>query len=245
MRVLVVEDDQALGVFLKKGLEAEGHYAHWVGDGEAALVCAAEDPPDLIVLDLGLPKLDGMEVLAGLQARRDDAAVLVLTGRNDLQARVKCLDLGADDCLLKPFSFLELIARCRALLRRRRQTADPVLRLRDLELHRIDRRVLRAGQPVDLTAREFALLECLLLHRGECLSRAQLLAEVWGTTAETGTNIVDVYINYLRRKVEGPAPEVRLIETVRGLGYRVGVSPKRPLRDASVAPDASQGSAHP
>lgn len=244
MRVLVVEDDRALGVFLQKGLEAEGHHAHWVGDGEAALLYAAEDPPDLIVLDLGLPKLDGMEVLAGLQARHDDAAVLVLTGRSDLQARVKCLDLGADDCLLKPFSFLELIARCRALLRRRRQTTDPVLRYRDLELHRIDHKVLRAGRPVDLTTREFALLECLLLHRGECLSRVRLLAEVWGPSAETGTNIVDVYINYLRRKVDGADPQTRVIETVRGLGYRVGVPPKLPVTHAQIPPAALLGSAH-
>jgi DNA-binding response OmpR family regulator len=244
MRVLVVEDDRALGIFLQKGLEAEGHYAHWVGDGEAALLYAAEDPPDLIVLDLGLPKLDGMEVLAGLQARHDDASVLVLTGRSDLQARVKCLDLGADDCLLKPFSFLELIARCHALLRRRRQSADPVLHHRDLELHRIDHKVMRAGRSVDLTTREFALLECLLRHRGECLSRVQLLAEVWGTSAETGTNIVDVYINYLRRKVDDADPQTRVIETVRGLGYRIGLPLKRSLDRPPVPLVALQGGAH-
>ncbi len=224
MLVLVVEDDPALGAFLKKGLEGEGHRVDWVEDGEAALARAAEGCPDLIVLDLGLPKRDGLEVLGELRARHDDAAVLVLTGRGDLQARVESLDMGADDCLLKPFSFLELTARCRALLRRRQQFADPVLRCDDLELHRVEHRVMRAGHVIGLTGKEFALLECLMLHRGECVSRSQLLQEVWQVREESGTNIVDVYINYLRRKVDaGAASDVRrgLIQTVRGTGYRV------------------------
>ena len=229
MRVLVVEDDHALGAFLKKGLETEGHRVDWVEDGEAALVHTAEDRPDLIVLDLGLPKRDGLEVLAELRARHNDAAVLVLTGRGDLLARVECLDVGADDCLLKPFSFIELTARCRALLRRRQQFADPVLRCDDLELHRVEHKMMRGGRTIDLTAKEFALLECLLLHRGECVSRRQLLEEVWQMRGESGTNIVDVYINYLRRKMDGATmhdPRRSLIQTVRGTGYRVS----EPLR---------------
>jgi DNA-binding response OmpR family regulator len=148
----------------------------------------------------------------------------VLTGRGDLQARVESLDMGADDCLLKPFSFIELTARCRALLRRRQQFADPVLRCDDLELHRVEHKVTRAGLTIGLTAKEFALLECLMLHRGECVSRSQLLQEVWQMREESGTNIVDVYINYLRRKVDaGGVRDVRrrLIQTVRGMGYRV------------------------
>lgn len=224
MHVLVVEDDRALGAFLKKGLETEGHRVEWVEDGEAALAYSAEGRPDLILLDLGLPKRDGLEVLSELRARHDDAAVLVLTGRGDLQARVESLDMGADDCLLKPFSFIELTARCRALLRRRQQFADPVLRCDDLELHRVEHKVTRAGLTIGLTAKEFALLECLLLHRGECVSRSQLLQEVWQMREESGTNIVDVYINYLRRKVDaGGVRDVRrrLIQTVRGMGYRV------------------------
>jgi DNA-binding response OmpR family regulator len=225
MRILVVEDDRSLGAFLRKGMELEGHRIEWVEDGEAALVHAAENHPDLILLDLSLPKRDGMEVLTELRARHDDAAVLVLTGRNDLHARVQCLDMGADDCLLKPFSYFELTARCRALLRRRQQFADPVLRHGDLELHRIEHKVTRAGLTIGLTAKEFALLEFLLLHRGECVSRSQLLAEVWQMNTETGTNIVDVYVNYLRRKVDvGANQDARagLIETVRGAGYRLG-----------------------
>ena len=169
--------------------------------------------------------------------------MLVLTGRNDLHARVQCLDLGADDCLLKPFSFYELTARCRALLRRRQQFADPVLRHGDLELHRIEHKVMRAGRSIDLTAKEFSLLEFLMLHRGESVSRSQLLTEVWQMPTETGTNVVDVYINYLRRKLD--AGEVHdlhngLIETVRGSGYRLGGLGRKPMgRELGrTAPDA-------
>jgi DNA-binding response OmpR family regulator len=158
---------------------------------------------------------------------------------------VQCLDQGADDFLLKPFSFIELIARCRALLRRRQQSPESVLRLGDLELHRVEHKVTRAGRPIGLTTKEFALLECLLLHRGECVSRSQLLAEVWQMRSDTTTNIVDVYINYLRRKVEdGAAPKgthglahgshPRMIETVRGMGYRVGGPAQKIPTRASV-----------
>jgi DNA-binding response OmpR family regulator len=236
MRVLIVEDDRALGAFLRTGLETEGHSVEWVEDGEAALVQAAAHPPDLMVLDLSLPKRDGMEVLAEMRARHDDASVLVLTGRNDIDARVECLDLGADDCLLKPFSFFELTARCRALLRRREQFADPVLKYGDLRLNRIEHKVKRAGREIELTAKEFSLLEYLLMHRGECVSRSQLLADVWQIDKETGTNVVDVYINYLRRKLDAGEPldaTTALIETVRGRGYRLGALGRAQARDFS------------
>jgi len=238
MRVLVVEDDRALGVFLKKGLEFEGHDVAWVGDGEAALLYAADQRPDLLVLDLSLPKRDGMEVLAELRERHNDVSVLVLTGRNELDTRVGCLNLGADDCLLKPFSFFELTARCKALLRRREHFADPVLRHGDLQLHRMDRSVSRAGRRIDLTTKEFALLECLLLHRGQCVPRSQLLAEVWPMSPEAGTNVVDVYINYLRRKLSAAEPDpdpTPLIETVRGSGYRLCSNERKPLSPAPIA----------
>jgi DNA-binding response OmpR family regulator len=226
MRVLVVEDDCSLGAFLRKGMELEGHRVEWVEDGEAALAHAAANHPDLILLDLSLPRRDGTEVLAEMRARHDDAAVLVLSGRNELNERVQCLDLGADDYLLKPFSYFELKARCRALLRRRQQFADPVLRCGDLELHRIEHKVTRAGAVISLTAKEFSLLEYLLLHQGECVSRSQLLVEVWQMPEQAATNIVDVYVNYLRRKLEGG---VDLIETVRGAGYRLGGPAKKPV----------------
>jgi DNA-binding response OmpR family regulator len=225
MRVLVVEDDPALGLFLKKRMQMEGHRVELAEDGEAGLARAAEIRPDLMLLDLGLPRRDGIEVLTELRATNSDTAVLVLSARCDLESRVRCLDLGADDCMLKPFSFFELLARCRALLRRRGQVADPVLRHGDLELHRAEHRVTRAGAVINLTAKEFALLEYLLLHRGECISRSELLTEVWQIDPATGTNVVDVYVNYLRRKVDGGVAHgarPSLIDTVRGVGYRLG-----------------------
>jgi DNA-binding response OmpR family regulator len=236
MHVLVVEDDRSLGAFLKSGLEFEGHRVEWVEDGEAALDRSVAEHPDLVLLDLCLPKRDGMEVLAEMRARHDDAAVLVLSGRVDLNARVQCLDMGADDYLLKPFSFSELRARCRALLRRRQQFADPVLRHGDLELHRIEHKVTRGGRTIALTAKEFALLEYLMMHQGECVSRSQLLADVWQMPEQTGTNVVDVYVNYVRRKVDDGARDPHafggcggLIETVRGSGYRLGGLGRKPV----------------
>jgi DNA-binding response OmpR family regulator len=241
VRVLVVEDDRSLCAFLRRGMEQEGHRVDCASDGDAALEQAGADHPDLILLDLSLPKRDGMEVLAELRKRHVDAAVLVLSGRNDLQARVQCLDMGADDYLLKPFNFVELTARCRALLRRRQQFADPVLRCGDLELSRIEHKVTRAGRAISLTAKEFVLLEYLLQHQGECVSRSQLLAEVWQTQEQTGTNLVDVYVNYLRRKVDGVKEEVALIETVRGAGYRLGgIGRKPPNQIESQTPGASR-----
>lgn len=225
MRVLVVEDDRFLGAFLKSRLELKGHQVGWVEDGEAALVQTAAEHPELVLLDLGLPKQDGMEVLAEMRARHDDALVMVLTGRRDTHVQEQCLDMGADDCLLKPFSFHELMARCRALQRRREQYSNPVLRHGNLELHRIEHTVARAGLTIELTAKEFALLEFLMLHRGECVSRSQLLTEAWQMPAQTNTNVVDVYINYLRGKLEGAGlhgAHDGLIETVRGMGYRLG-----------------------
>jgi DNA-binding response OmpR family regulator len=225
MRVLVVEDDAALGLFLQKGLKLEGHEVTLVGDGESALSYAAEHRPDLIVLDLSLPRKDGTEVLSELRGRFDETVVLVLTGRSQVEERVKCLNLGADDCLLKPFSFHELTARCRALLRRRDQFADPVLRHGDVELNRMERRVVRNGRVIELTVKEFSLLEFLLLRRGRCCSRSELLREVWQMSPDAGTNVVDVYVNYLRKKLGAAnvdGDEGSVIETVRGEGYRMG-----------------------
>jgi DNA-binding response OmpR family regulator len=224
MRVLIVEDDAALGSFLQKGLQLEGHDVVWLGDGEAALEYAASERPDLMVLDLGLPKRDGIEVLEAMQGLYGGMAVIVLTGRAQVTERVRCLNLGADDILMKPFSLHELTARCRALLRRKEQFADPVLRSGDVELNRMDRKVSRAGRAIELTVKEFCLLEYLLQRRGRCCSRSELLREVWHMSPDAGTNVVDVYVNYLRKKlVDGPGAVADVvIETVRGEGYRVG-----------------------
>jgi len=234
MQVLIVEDDVALGSFLQRGMKLEGHDVALVGDGEAALLHVVEHRPDLMVLDLSLPRKDGTEVLAEMQGRFDEMAVLVLTGRNEVEERVKCLNLGADDCLLKPFSFQELTARCRALLRRREQFADPVLRHGEVELNRMDRRVARSGRAVELTVKEFNLLEFLMLRRGRCCGRSELLREVWHMSPDAGTNVVDVYINYLRKKLSAANGDLdtgySVIETVRGEGYQMGSMAKMPLR---------------
>jgi DNA-binding response OmpR family regulator len=244
MRVLIVEDDLALGLFLQKGLKLEGHDVEWLGDGEAALERLMLEPPDLMVLDLSLPKKDGTEVLEAMLGRFEGMAVLVLTGRNDVEVRVRCLNLGADDCMLKPFSFHELRARCRALLRRREQFADPVLRCGGVELNRMERRVVRDGLPVELTVKEFTLLEFLLQRQGLCCSRVELLREVWQMSPDTGTNIVDVYVNYLRKKLAAVHPEGAnapgIIETVRGTGYVLG-KPASSGRERAIGKDSQRG----
>ena len=231
MRVLIVEDDPALGMFLQKGLGLEGHEVALRTDGHTGLEHALEHAPDLMVLDLSLPRKDGVQVLEEMQGRFAGTSVLVLTGRNGVEDRVKCLNLGADDCLLKPFSFSELTARCRALMRRREQFADPVLRWDGVELNRMERRVVRGGQVVDLTGKEFALLEYLMLARGRTCSRSALLREVWQMSPDAGTNVVDVYVNYLRKKLgaaRGTADGIdRLIETVRGEGYALAMAGER------------------
>ena len=246
MRVLIVEDDLALGLFLTKCLAAEGHEVQRAEDGDAAVRLAIEYQPELMLLDLSLPRKDGLEVLAELAGRLTGTSVLVLTGRNVLEDRVKCLDLGADDCLLKPFSFTELIARCRALLRRRVQFADATLRAGDIELNRIEHKVTRAGRTVDLTAKEFALLEYLMGARGRTCSRSELLHEVWQMSPDAGTNVVDVYVNYLRKKLcatstglplglPGTGGADRVIETVRGEGYCMSLAgAKRPVRSVGL-----------
>ncbi len=220
MRILVVEDDVPLASFLRKGLEAE-HYAVDVApDGEEARWLACECEYDLMVLDLNLPKLDGFGVLGRVRPKRPSLPVLVLTGRSRLEDRVHVLDSGADDCLLKPFSFTELSARVRALLRRRPVTATTLLKVADLELDRVERTVRRAGKRIELTSKEFGLLEYLLRNAGHRITRNMIVEHVWNLSFDTGTNIVDVYINYLRKKVdEGFSP--RLIHTVRGVGYEL------------------------
>ena len=237
MRVLVVEDDRALGVFLQKGLTYEGHEVEWVGDGDAAVERARHWTPDLVVLDLGLPQRDGHEVLAILSEESSRSSVLVLTGRGEVEERVRCLNLGADDFLPKPFSFQELTARCRAILRRRERYADPVLRWDDIALDRLRRTVERAGIPVELTGKEFALLESLMLRWGQTCSRAELLEQVWQLAPETPTNVLDVYVNYLRRKLGAvsDAPTA-LIETVRGIGYRMAARPAELHAAAHLGP---------
>ena len=219
MRLLIAEDDKALGLFLSRGLEADGHRVRVAYDGAAAVEAFREEMPDLTILDLNMPIKDGEQVLDEIRAMDADLPVLVLTARQDVDTRVRCLDHGADDLMIKPFSLHELRARCRALLRRKRE-ARLRLRAGDLELDRLDHTVRRGGIPVMLTNKEFALLEHLMLNRSQCVSRVELLDSVWNLEPAQTTNIVDVYVNYLRRKLKDPPPG-QLLRTVRGQGYTV------------------------
>ena len=194
MRILVVEDDAPLATFVRKGLEAE-HYAVDVAeDGELARQMAADSDYDLMILDLNLPKLDGIGVLHAVRPKKPSLPVLVLTARSRVEDRVQSLDTGADDCLIKPFSFTELSARVRALLRRGPRTIETVLRVSDLELDRVARRVERAGKLIELTSKEFALLEYLMRNAGRRVTRAMIVEHVWNLSFDTSTNIVDVYV---------------------------------------------------
>ena len=219
MRLLIAEDDLALGNFLRRGLEADGHEVTVAGDGAQAISLFRQQLPDLTILDLSLPVLDGERVLAEARAREPELPILVLTARTEMDVRIRCLDAGADDLMLKPFSLYELRARCRALLRRRRE-ARLLLRAGDLELNRIDHTARRDGRLIELTNKEFSLLEKLMLQRGRCVSREELLDSVWHMEPAQTTNIVDVYVNYLRRKLHDAAPGA-LLRTVRGKGYMV------------------------
>lgn len=219
MRLLIAEDDSALGLFLSRGLEADGYRVRVAADGGAATEIFRQETPDLTILDLNLPVKDGEQVLEEFRAVDPDSPVLVLTARQEVDTRVRCLDLGADDLMTKPFSLHELRARCRALLRRKRDTRL-LLRAGNLELDRLDHAARRDGLPILLTNKEFSLLERLMLNRGQCVSRVELLDTVWNMEPAQTTNIVDVYVNYLRRKLNDPPPGI-LIRTVRGQGYMV------------------------
>ncbi len=189
MRILVVEDDGPLSAFLLKGLEAEHYAADAASDGEQARGMALASEYDLIILDLNLPKLDGIEVLRAVRARKPSLPVLVLTARSRIEDRVHSLDSGADDCLIKPFSFTELSARVRALLRRGPRTVETVLHVADLEMDRVERKVKRAGKNIELTSKEFALLEYLLRNAGRRVTRNMIIEHVWNLSFDTSTNV--------------------------------------------------------
>lgn len=219
MRILVVEDDRKVASFIRKGLEEEGHAVEVAGDGAAAIERATDGAPwDLVVLDVMLPKGDGFGVLKALRQEGLRMPVLMLTARDAVGDRVTGLDLGADDYLSKPFAFEEFLARVRALLRRGGTGSAPVLRLADLTLDPATREVRRGARRVELTAREHTLLEYFLRNAGRVLTRPMLAQHVWGLDFDPESNVVDVYVGYLRRRIEGPG-ERRLLHTVRGVGY--------------------------
>ena len=224
MRLLVVEDEVKMAGLLKRALDEEGYAVDVTGSGEEALWLGTENPYDAIVLDLLLPDVDGFAVCRGLRERGRWTPVLMLTARDAVRDRVAGLDAGADDYLTKPFSLAELLARLRALIRRGATERPSVLRVGDLSLDPAARSVARDGQAIELTAKEYALLEFFMRHPGEVLTRTRLIEHVWDFAYEGDSNVVDVYVRYLRNKVDRPFGRDS-IETVRGSGYRLRSEP--------------------
>ena len=218
MKILVIEDDPTVGEYVKRGLEEQRWGVDLVSDGEEGERHARSEAYDLIVLDMRLPGKSGMEVLHDLRARGFERPVLVLTAQDAVDAKVGALRAGADDYVTKPFAFEELLARVEALSRRPRAIASPVLKVADLELDKDTRTVTRGGELVDLTPKEYTVLEYLMRHAGRVMSRTLITEYAWGYHFDPGTNIVDVVINHLRKKIDASSSP-KLIHTVRGVGY--------------------------
>ncbi|MBA2450704.1 MAG: response regulator transcription factor [Chloroflexi bacterium] len=219
MRILIIEDELGIVRFLERGLTAHGHQVVSADNGDDGVLLAVDETVDFVLLDISLPGLDGHEVLRRIRAVRPGLPVLMLTARDDLRNKVSALDAGADDYLTKPFAFEELLARIRALTRRADQPRAAQLEAGDLWVDLLSRRARRGSRPVELSSREFALLEYFMRHPGQVLSRQQILSAVWEYAFDGGSNVVDVYIRYLRRKIDRGG-EPSLITTIRGAGYR-------------------------
>ncbi len=236
MRVLVIEDEQKMADLIKRGLEEEGMEVETAYDGEAGLAAGKKSDHDLIILDLGLPGRNGLDVSRELREAGIKTPVLILTAQDSTEMKVKGLDSGADDYLTKPFAFSEMLARIRALQRRTQSEDTTKLQIGDLTLNLINRRASRAGNEVQLTNKEFSLLEFFMRHPDEILSREILSEKVWEETFDTLTNVIDVYINYLRNKIDRHY-EPRLIHTVRGVGYtfRTPTAPSRMVAEQKAS----------
>ena len=221
-RILLVEDEERIADFVSRGLTESGYKVDWAGTAALALELAHDTEHDLVILDLLLPDMDGLALLEKLRNRQSSPPVLILSARSALDDRIRGLDLGADDYLIKPFAFAELLARCRALLRRGSALPER-LRAGDLTLDCIRRRVSRAGRVIELAPKEFSILEYLMRNQGRPLTRTMIVEHVWDTEYDGLTNIVDVYIRHLRAKIDDGA-EVKLIQTVRGTGYMLDAS---------------------
>lgn len=223
MRILLVEDEKKLAQSLKKALETESYAVDICFDGEAGYQQAATEEYDLIILDLGLPNMDGLTVAKKLRQEKITTQILMLTARDTTEAKITGLDSGADDYLVKPFKFAELLARIRALLRRGKQEPSLIYQSDNLTLDPQSHIVKRANQEIRLSSKEYSLLEFLLRHKGQILSKQQIIDHVWDIDTDPFSNIVDVYIGYLRRKIDKAFPkEAALIDTIKGLGYRLG-----------------------
>jgi DNA-binding response OmpR family regulator len=219
MRVLIVEDDPAIVRFLERGLAAHGHQSMSADNGQDGVLMATDESVDFVLLDIMLPGMDGQEVLRRIRVRRPNLPVLMLTARDEVRDKVTALDSGADDYLTKPFDLEELLARMRALVRRADQPQASRIVLGDLKMDLRSHRVWRGEKSVELSSREFALLEYFVRHSGQVLSRQQILSAVWDYAFDPGSNIVDVYVSYLRNKLDRRG-KPSLISTVRGAGYR-------------------------
>ena len=219
MLILIVEDEAGISRFLERGLNAHGHGVLCAFDGEEGARLAVQEPVDLVLLDISLPRLDGREVLRRIRFRRPDLPVLMLTARDDTENKVGALDAGADDYLTKPFVFEELLARIRALTRRADQPEASQIKSESLKIDLLSRNVWCDGKKIELSSREFALLEYFMRHSGQVLSRQQILSAIWDYDFEPTSNVVDVYVRHLRNKVDKPK-KPSLIQTVRGAGYR-------------------------
>ena len=218
MRILLVEDDRKVASFIRKGLAEEGYAVDVAQDGETGLAMGLDRLHDVIVLDVMLPGKPGFQVVRELRQAKVTTPVLLLTARETVEDKVQGLDAGADDYLTKPFAFAELLARVRALLRRGRGAQAPLLQIADLVLDPATRTARRAGEPISLTNREFALLEYFLRNSGRVLTRTMIAEHVWDYSFDPGTNVIDVYVNYLRKKIDA-GREPKLLHTVRGVGY--------------------------
>jgi DNA-binding response OmpR family regulator len=220
MKVLVVEDEKKIASFVRKGLEAQGFVVDVSHHGDEGYTLATTRPYDALVLDIMLPGRDGLSILRNLRERKMGVPVILLTARSELNERLEGLNLGADDYLTKPFYIDELIARLQAVVRRAAGTPQSLLAIEDLTVNLLTREVKRGDRKIELTPREFALLEQLLRSPGRVFTRPQICEQVWNYDFDPGTNLVDVYVQRLRKKIDGEAP-VKLIETIRGVGYRL------------------------
>ncbi len=218
MRILLVEDEKDLSAIIKQGLEEEGYVVDVAHDGEEGLYMAENFPVDAIILDIMLPLLDGLSVLGSLRKKGNMTPVLLVTARDALLDKIKGLDTGADDYLTKPFVFDELLARVRSLLRRKATVKEAVIRVGDLEVNTASHEVKRAGKPVTLSAREYALLEYLAYKKDTVVTRTEIVEHIYSEDSDMDSNVVDVYINYLRNKIDKDFKK-KLIHTVRGAGY--------------------------
>jgi len=221
MRILVAEDDAPLADLLRQRLVQEQFAVQLASDGSEAQRLAVSQAFDLVILALNLPGAAGLDVLRSIRSRKPDLPVMVVTGSSVVEERVRGLDAGADDYVAKPFAFAELAARIRAVLRRGNRPANAILTVADLAVDRVNHTVQRGGQNIELSPKEFALLEFLMRHAGQPVTRTAIVAQVWKLNFDTMTNVVDVYINYLRRKVD-TGYDHPLIRTVRGVGYQIG-----------------------